>query len=190
MLQIRLEGTLWGSGDWANGQDWAGAGQVITGSVDLHGDPSFVDLHALDYHLRPGSPAVDQGVKHGALFDVDDQPLPYPSDGQPDIGADELWPLVPLEEVSLVVPQKVMAMTPAAFSASYEPQSATPQVRYHWLPAPDEGQGSPAPVYTFPFPGNYLVRVTVSNAAGELSAEQVVTAEPYEGRTYLPLALN
>ncbi|MGD2105874.1 MAG: right-handed parallel beta-helix repeat-containing protein, partial [Anaerolineae bacterium] len=78
-----LEGTLW----HANGQDTSGAGTVVTGSVDLHQDPTFARPQADDYHLLDGSPAIDAGVPSGVRDDVDGEARPR---GRTyDIGADE-----------------------------------------------------------------------------------------------------
>jgi hypothetical protein len=38
-----LEGTLWGSNSWANGTDWGGDGTIVTGTVNIWGDPAFVN---------------------------------------------------------------------------------------------------------------------------------------------------
>jgi hypothetical protein len=83
-----LESTLWGSGAWANGTDWAGTGTISTTS-DLWGNPDFVDPNAGDYHIGPASAAIDQGVNAGVTNDIDFHPRPYQT---PDIGADEYWP--------------------------------------------------------------------------------------------------
>ncbi len=83
-----LEATLWGSGAWANGTDWAGGGTIGT-TVNLWGDPDFVDPDAGDYHIGPNSDAIDQGVDAGVTNDIDHHPRPYQ---EPDIGADEYWP--------------------------------------------------------------------------------------------------
>ncbi len=88
-----LEATLWGSGVWANEVDWAGAGTIVTGTVNLWGDPAFVDPDAGDYHLGPGSAAIDAGVATTVAVDIDGEPRPM-GDGV-DIGADEL--LITLE---------------------------------------------------------------------------------------------
>jgi len=56
----RLEATLWG-----NETDWAGAGAVYTGTVNIRGDPAFADPDAGDYHIGPGSAAVDSGITAG-----------------------------------------------------------------------------------------------------------------------------
>jgi uncharacterized repeat protein (TIGR01451 family) len=89
----RLEGTLWGSGAWANATDWDGDGAVITGTVNIWGDPAFVDPNNGDYHIGAGSAAVDAGVDAGVDDDIDgdDRPLDGNLDGTDefDIGADE-----------------------------------------------------------------------------------------------------
>jgi len=82
-----LEGTLWGSGAWANGTDWGGAGTIITGTVNIWGDPAFVDPDAGTYHIGPGSAALDAGVDAGVTDDIDRDPRPIGI--RPDIGADE-----------------------------------------------------------------------------------------------------
>mgnify|MGYP002064416744 CR=1 FL=1 len=43
-LAFNFDGTLWGSGAWANDTDWAGDGTIDTGTVNLWGDPDFVDV--------------------------------------------------------------------------------------------------------------------------------------------------
>ncbi|MCP4544200.1 MAG: DUF11 domain-containing protein [Chloroflexi bacterium] len=85
--EAKLEGTLWGSGAWANETDWDGDGTIITGTVDLWGDPAFVNPDARDYHITLDSAAVDAGVDAGVPDDMDGDPR---TDGYPDIGADEL----------------------------------------------------------------------------------------------------
>jgi len=86
-----LEGTLWGSGAWANGVDWGGAGSIVTGTVNLWGDPAFVDPDGGDYHLGPASAAIDAGVDAGVTTDIDGDARPIGSGY--DIGADEapIW---------------------------------------------------------------------------------------------------
>jgi hypothetical protein len=84
-----LMGTLWGSGAWANGADWGGAGTIVTGTINVFGDPGFVDPDAGDYHIGSDSAAIDAGVNAGVMMDIDNQPRPYQA---PDLGADEYWP--------------------------------------------------------------------------------------------------
>lgn len=82
-----LEGTLWGDGAWANGSDWVGA--VVIGTVNLWGDPLFVDPGSGDYHISAGSPARDEAVETEVDRDIDNQLRSHPDTNIPDIGADE-----------------------------------------------------------------------------------------------------
>lgn len=82
-----LDATLWGSGtSWANIHDWSGDGCIITGTINLGGNPNFVDPDAGDYHIGSGSAALDSPIDAGVTQDIDYQPRPYE---EPDIGADE-----------------------------------------------------------------------------------------------------
>jgi hypothetical protein len=82
-----MEATLWGSREWANGTDWSGGGTILTGTVNVWGDPAFADPAAGDYHIGAGSAAIDAGVDAGVLMDMDGEFRPM-GDGY-DIGADE-----------------------------------------------------------------------------------------------------
>ena len=83
-----LQGTLWGSGTWGNDSDWGGDGAIVTGTVNIWGDPAFVDPDGGDYHIGPSSAARDAGVPAGETDDVDGDPRL----GALDIGADEfVW---------------------------------------------------------------------------------------------------
>jgi len=83
-----LEATLWGTGTWANLTDWGGKGAIFTGTINLWGDPDFVDPDAGDYHIGPGSAARDMGTPAGVTADIDGDPRPM-GHGY-DVGADEL----------------------------------------------------------------------------------------------------
>jgi uncharacterized repeat protein (TIGR01451 family) len=83
-----LDATLWGAGAWANGQDWAGDGTLVTGTLNVWREPGFVNA---DYHLGLDSAAVDAGIDTQVHRDVDGQPRPH-YDGY-DLGADEWWPV-------------------------------------------------------------------------------------------------
>lgn len=83
-----LKATLWGSGLWANGTDWGGAGSISTGMINIWGNPAFVDPANNDFHLTAISAAKDAGVDAGVKTDIDFDPRPCGS--APDIGADEI----------------------------------------------------------------------------------------------------
>jgi hypothetical protein len=89
-----LDATLW----YSNGADTGGWGTIVTGTVNVWGDPLFVDPGARDYHIGPGSAALDVGVDAGVRTDIDPQPRPYLA---PDLGADEYWPPGVLKHVYL-----------------------------------------------------------------------------------------
>jgi hypothetical protein len=84
---VRLTGTLWGAGDWANGADWLGAGDVIPGEHNVWADPGFIDPASGDYHIGPDSAAINAGVPCNAKRDIDGDPRP--ADWDFDLGADE-----------------------------------------------------------------------------------------------------
>jgi hypothetical protein len=67
---------LWNNGD--NG---------IVGTNPVYSDPVFLDPVGGDYHVGPGSAAVDAALDIGELLDVDGDARPIGS--APDIGADE-----------------------------------------------------------------------------------------------------
>jgi uncharacterized repeat protein (TIGR01451 family) len=77
-----LESTLWNG----NTTDWDGEG-IIHRNADTTGDPAFADPGAGDYHVRPGSAAIDAGTDAGVDHDVDGEPRPLGSGY--DLGADE-----------------------------------------------------------------------------------------------------
>jgi uncharacterized repeat protein (TIGR01451 family) len=84
-----LTATLWGTDTWANLADWGGAGTIITGTINIWDQPAFVDPDRGDYHIGPGSAAIDAGVPAGVTVDVDGEPRSVGT--APDIGADEYY---------------------------------------------------------------------------------------------------
>jgi parallel beta-helix repeat protein len=81
-----LTATLWGDGAWANGDNWGGAGAIIS-NTNVTGDPAFVDPDNGDYHISVNSDAIDAGVNGGVDTDIDGDPRPLGTGY--DIGADE-----------------------------------------------------------------------------------------------------
>ena len=84
-----LQATLW----HGNTTNAGGGGTVLTGTVNVYGDPAFRDPTRGDYHLTPASAAIDQGVDAGVTTDLDGLPRPF---GGWDIGAYEAVPEVEL----------------------------------------------------------------------------------------------
>ncbi len=88
---VKLESTLWNGND----TDWDGAG-TINRSNDHFGDPVFANPNAGDYHITPGSAAIDAAVDAGVDVDIDGDDRPFDGDrggsDEFDIGADELAP--------------------------------------------------------------------------------------------------
>ncbi len=66
---------------------WANTYPGIQGTNPVSGDPRFVNPAAGDYHLGPGSAAIDAGVLTTVTIDIDGDPRPIGT--LPDIGADE-----------------------------------------------------------------------------------------------------
>jgi len=93
-----LTATLWGDGVWANAGDTVGSGNIFTGTVNYWDAPVFVDAADGDYHIGPGSAAIDKGISVPVKTDIDSQPRPYQDY---DLGADEFWPAGALKRVYL-----------------------------------------------------------------------------------------
>ena len=85
-----LQGTLW----YGNTTNWSGAGTINTGTVNVYGDPAFVNAAASDYHIATNSAARDAGVNAGVTTDRDGRPRPLGA--APDIGAYEFARLIHL----------------------------------------------------------------------------------------------
>jgi len=85
-----LDRTLWGSGDWANGQNTAGAGS-ISSTNGLTGDPKFSDPTGGNFHITSASAAVDQASGSPILVDFENESRTATGYGSaPDLGADEV----------------------------------------------------------------------------------------------------
>jgi hypothetical protein len=80
---VTLEATLW----YDNGTETGGSGHFVPGTVNVYGDPAFVDPSTWDYHVISTSAAIDAGLGAGVMVDMDGQSRPYGLGY--DIGADE-----------------------------------------------------------------------------------------------------
>jgi predicted outer membrane repeat protein len=63
---------------------------VVNGQTAIYGDPLFNNAAGGNFHLRPGSPAIDRAVGSSLTLDHDGQPRPFA--GGHDIGFDEVHP--------------------------------------------------------------------------------------------------
>ena len=66
-----------------------GAGVIVEGAGNRKADPLFVDPLGGDYHLRPGSPAIDAGSAIAEALPADHDGLPRFQGRAPDLGAYE-----------------------------------------------------------------------------------------------------
>jgi hypothetical protein len=84
---VTLEATLWHDNgvNFGSGGDIVTGTAILTGTVDVYGDPAFVDPPTWDYHLTAESAAIDEGMDAGVATDIDGESR----DAKPDIGADE-----------------------------------------------------------------------------------------------------
>ncbi len=89
---VYLEGTLFEGvdGQWVGIDAWRNATGHDLNSISVAIGALFVDEQGGDYHLAPGSPAVDVGTSSSVPFDFDD--VPRPQGMAPDPGAFEFAP--------------------------------------------------------------------------------------------------
>jgi len=89
---VNANGTLW----YGNTANTDGTGTFFLN--DEHtGDPLFVNPDGGDYHINPGSAAIDNGVATNTTTDIDGEPR----FSIPDLGADEYWAPGTLKRVYL-----------------------------------------------------------------------------------------
>jgi hypothetical protein len=192
---VGLEATLWGSGVWANGADWAGGTPVSTGTVNVWGDPGFVDAAVGDYHLGPRSAAIDAGVDAGVPTDIDGDQRPRGCAA--DIGADE-YPGLPFLNLHLldgVEGSEVVTLTigwnaPAPVLTYTLRTAPAPIDDANWFSAtmltdslPGSAQNS---VVSVPFDGDRIYLAAKYTACGELSSVSSNVVWP-PWRLYLPV---
>jgi uncharacterized repeat protein (TIGR01451 family) len=173
----RLESTLW----HGNSTNWSGSD--IAHVNDYAGDPAFVNPDEGNYHIGPGSAAIDNGVDAGVLEDIDGNPRPM-GDGY-DVGADEF------RDPALVVVKRaatdvVQAGEPLTYTISVTntgnvtlTATITDVLPDHVTPA-----GTLAWTAEIPAPGVWKETVVVTLAlgySGPLTNTVVVTTE--EGAT-------
>jgi uncharacterized repeat protein (TIGR01451 family) len=202
---VALEATLWGSGAWANGEDWGGPGTII-GAHSYWGDPAFVDPAAGDYHIRAGSDARDAGVDAGVTTDIDGESRPMGLGY--DIGADECP--VALTVTKRAHPDPVGAGNPLTYTIRVTntgnvdlhaivtdtlPAHVTPSGTFTWtptIPAPG-GAWTETVIVTAEegYTGPLTNTVHVATEEGASGTQVVVSeAEAVSSYVYLPLVLR
>jgi hypothetical protein len=101
-------------------KDAGAAGRYNSIRKNFNLDPRFVNSAGGDYHLGAGSPAVDAGTATGAPI-VDFEGDPRPQGTAPDIGADEMVPLVP----NIVVTPESLDFGPVRVGVNSTPKTLT-----------------------------------------------------------------
>jgi uncharacterized repeat protein (TIGR01451 family) len=183
-----LEATLWGADSWANDTDWAGAGTIVTGTNNVRGAPDFVNPDEGDYHIGPGSAAIDAGVDAGVPIDIDGEPRP--AGAGPDLGADEFYSPA-LEASKVASSPAVRAGSPLTYSLVV---TNTGNVPLHativdTLPPEVSPGGTRTWTAVIPWPDGVwkeTVRITVDRyASGTLTNVLQVNTEEGPGTVYV-----
>jgi parallel beta-helix repeat protein len=168
---------------WGNGDD------PISGTVAVPVPPLFVAPRQQDYHLLPGSPAIDAGTDVGVADDVDGDPRPIGA--LPDVGADEFpaalrvtkWarpmlvqPGAPLTYTIHVTNTGIVTLT--ATITDILPDHAIPTGYYTWtgILAPTSA-GAPGGVWT----ETVVITVETDYAGPLTNVVQVMTDEGARG---------
>ena len=137
------------------------------------GDPLFVRPASGNYHLQPGSAAIDAGVGSAVATDLDGQPRP--AGAGPDLGADESWAsCVALGQIAITGPAIAVAGAPVVLTASATPGGASAIVDFRWLPEPTAGQETAVATYTFANAGSQLVTAVARNCGGAVTASRSI----------------
>jgi hypothetical protein len=179
--EATLEATLW----YENQALTAGEGTILTGTINVYEDPAFVDPLAGDYHLGPGSAAIDAGVDAGVDDDIDGDSRPQGAGY--DLGADEF--LVCVAGVSIAGPATAITGPAFPFTATVTPANAALPIVYTWSPEPEGGQGTVQAIYRWVNTGSLTITVEASNSCGAATASHTVDVGLAQLR-YLPLYLR
>jgi len=181
-----LEATLW----YSNGTHTGGAGTILTGTINVYGDPAFVNPAAWDYHLGPGSAAIDAGVDAGVTTDIDGEPRPQGLGY--DIGADELFNRQPISDAGSLQTALTGASVTLDGSASSDPDGDP--LTYGWAqtggPSVSFTPNLSVTTFTAPATAGVLTFALIVTDPFGLSDSDVttVTVEPY--RICLPIMLR
>ncbi|MBN1262333.1 MAG: PKD domain-containing protein, partial [Anaerolineae bacterium] len=158
---VTIESTLWGTGAWANGADVqiVPGSTVLTGTVNIWEDPVFVDAPGGDYHLSPGSGAIEAGIDSEVAHDIDGDARPLGL--RYDIGADEYRHINdPITGLTAINNSPTPLGNTTQFSASVETGTG---ISYTW-DFGDGATGTGATVtHAYTTIGRYTAVVTAAN---------------------------
>lgn len=150
---------------FASGTPCSG-GAVCTST--LTGDPYFANPAAGDYHIGPGSAAIDAGVDAGVTDDIDGDTRPLRAGY--DVGADE-FPYPPIAGFTHSAPDWVGQDT--IFTNTTVVTSAV--VSYLWAFGDGVFSTAVSPAHAYAAPGDYTAVLTATNPAGTSVASASVT---------------
>jgi len=163
-----------------------GPGTIIS-STNIHGNADFVG----QYHIRPSSIAIDQGLNAGILTDIDGETRP--NGAKPDIGADEFY-CYALSAVNIVGPNEEIFGKATSFDATVIPLTATIPITFSWQAT---GQAtishsltsvSDIMTYTWLVTGTQTITVSATNCGCSVTNTHMITL--YTSRIFLPLVLR
>jgi hypothetical protein len=182
---------------------WAGDGGSVTGSHNLlfatddtidpsdfpldlvNLDPLFVDADGDDYHLTPGSPAIDAGANTGTPYDI--VGTLRPQGAGMDIGAYEFIPSLSLSAISgdgsITLNWSVNVEVPitATWQITYDGPPGTP-------PSPITGLGSQTRSFAITGLENYTWYSLALQArlGSEVFLAGTASAMPTDHSLYMP----
>lgn len=173
----------------------AESGAPISEQNLFSGNPQFVSPGApnFDYHIQPGSAAIDQAVNSAIARDIDGQARPFGSAS--DVGADEYSTEIPLTFVRI----------PRGVTLSWRTPPGLPITQYRVVytksaGASDAAQGAspinlPASTTTFTLSGltrgaTYTFIVVGLNGASEVGRSAEVTLIIAANEVYLPFVVR
>ena len=142
-----LEATLW----YDNGSDAGGEGNISTGTVNVYGDPAFINPAGGDYHIGVTSAAIDAGVDAGVMLDIDGQVRPWANGF--DIGADEYGSTLPTPTPTstptpTLTPTHTPTPTPTSTHTPTSTPTSTPAPTSTSTPTPTATATTPTPTPT------------------------------------------